>query len=70
VEPRARLARNSTVHIYPIKGAAHRVAAGDSFDRLVQVKRKYDPDNLFRLNQKHQAVSTGLRLSDEPSNRG
>jgi FAD/FMN-containing dehydrogenase len=24
---------------------------GDSYDRLVEVKRKYDPDNLFHLNQ-------------------
>ena len=28
-----------------------RAAFGDSWDRLVEVKRKYDPDNLFRLNQ-------------------
>src|SRR6478735_6536277 len=87
---------NSTVHIYPINGACHRVApdatafahrdatfatviAGmwpdpaendantawvrgfydataphseaGSYDRLVDVKRKYDPDNLFRHNQ-------------------
>jgi FAD/FMN-containing dehydrogenase len=107
---------NSTVHIYPINGACHRVAAdatafayrdatfatviagmwpdpaqndaaigwvrdfyeatarhseeggyinfmsgddqerirsnyGANYDRLVEIKRKYDPDNLFRLNQ-------------------
>ncbi len=107
---------NSTVHIYPINGATHRVGAGDTafayrdanfatviagmwpdpadneantawvrgfydataplseeggyinfmadddqeriranykgnYDRLVEVKRKHDPDNLFRLNQ-------------------
>ena len=107
---------NSTVHMYPINGACHRVGAGDTafghrdatfatviagmwpdpadneknikwvrdyykataahseeggyinfaaaddqdrapanfganYDRLVQVKRKYDPENLFHLNQ-------------------
>jgi len=26
-------------------------AYGPNFDRLVKVKAKYDPDNLFRLNQ-------------------
>jgi FAD/FMN-containing dehydrogenase len=24
---------------------------GPTWDRLVQIKRRYDPDNLFRLNQ-------------------
>jgi len=28
-----------------------RAALGDNWDRLVAVKRKYDPTNLFRLNQ-------------------
>jgi FAD/FMN-containing dehydrogenase len=28
-----------------------RAAFGDNWDRLVEVKRKYDPTNLFRLNQ-------------------
>jgi FAD/FMN-containing dehydrogenase len=24
---------------------------GENYDRLVKIKRKYDPDNLFRINQ-------------------
>ncbi|HET9947788.1 MAG TPA: BBE domain-containing protein, partial [Longimicrobiales bacterium] len=28
-----------------------RAAYGESWNRLVEVKRKYDPTNLFRLNQ-------------------
>jgi hypothetical protein len=28
-----------------------REAYGDSYDRLVELKKKYDPTNMFRLNQ-------------------
>jgi hypothetical protein len=28
-----------------------RAAYGDHYNRLSQLKRKYDPDNFFRVNQ-------------------
>ena len=28
-----------------------RAAYGDNYDQLVQIKRRYDPGNLFRYNQ-------------------
>lgn len=28
-----------------------RAAYGDNYERLVEVKNKYDPTNLFRINQ-------------------
>jgi FAD/FMN-containing dehydrogenase len=28
-----------------------RAAYGSNYDRLVELKKKYDPNNLFRLNQ-------------------
>jgi FAD/FMN-containing dehydrogenase len=32
-------------------GERVRANYGGNFDRLVNIKRKYDPDNLFRVNQ-------------------
>ncbi|MGH9162750.1 MAG: BBE domain-containing protein, partial [Vicinamibacteraceae bacterium] len=29
---------------------------GDNYERLVSIKAKYDPDNLFRVNQNIQPV--------------
>jgi FAD/FMN-containing dehydrogenase len=31
-----------------------RASYGDNYDRLTQIKAKYDPDNLFRVNQNIQ----------------
>jgi FAD/FMN-containing dehydrogenase len=31
--------------------AVRQAYPGSTWDRLVEVKRRYDPDNLFRLNQ-------------------
>ncbi len=31
-----------------------RASYGDNYDRLAQIKAKYDPDNIFRVNQNIQ----------------
>lgn len=36
------------------EGDRVRLAYGDSYSRLVQLKKRYDPENLFRLNQNIQ----------------
>jgi Berberine and berberine like len=32
-----------------------RAAYGSNYSRLVEIKKKYDPTNVLRLNQNHQA---------------
>jgi FAD/FMN-containing dehydrogenase len=34
-----------------MRGKSGCAAYRDNYDRLAQVKRKYDPDNLFHINQ-------------------
>jgi hypothetical protein len=41
---------HSTMHLYPIDGAAQRVGR-DNYARLSSVKSRYDPGNAFRVNQ-------------------
>jgi FAD/FMN-containing dehydrogenase len=51
---------------------AARVAAayGDNYDRLVEVKRRFDPDNLFRMNHNIPPVEPQLVRAKRAAARG
>ena len=38
-----------------------RAVYGENYDRLVRIKDKYDPDNMFRLNQNIKPSGAGDR---------
>ena len=40
----------------------------DNYDRLVETKREYDPDNLFHVNQNITPTTNRVRVRECPGN--
>ena len=49
--------------------AGVRVTDGKNYDRLTQIKKRYDAENLFRVNQNIRPANDGNRRGEESTER-